>query len=727
MKKPTQQKARAGSARPVATPDRTARPAGVPKTDLLILATILLIGAALRAAFMAETSTTPEFRFPPVDCGYHNYWATAIVTGNWDALPEDAMGRDPEIRSHPYFRPPGYPWFLSLLYRVAGCNTITARSLQMALGLLNVVLMFLLARSTLGRLPALVAAAFMSTYWLFIYFEAQLEEPVLLIFLSLVLMLICRRFADRARTGMSLAAGVLVGLFALARPNILLFAPVLMIWIFHSARKGGARFSRGALLALVCAAGVALPVLPVTIRNRVAAHDSVLISANGGVNLYIGNNGFSAGKFIDDIPDLGHFRTCFDYPTIVANLEGRLGRPLKYSEVSRFYARKATDFIRANPLAAFKLTLRKALLFWAPGEITHNNAVDVDHRFSKVLRLLPGNFPFVLSLALAGAFVLARRARTELQPASARTVVLMALFVLVYYVSFVPFFITSLYRVPITPFLIFAAAYAVSRMAGLLERRAFAPAAGLAGAWLALFTALSIPLLLVSDRDKALNIARWHFAKGVTYTMTGKPDMAISHYQEAIRVDPQHARAHNNLAGLLLRQSDTAGAVSHYQAALQFNAGFEEALAGMGQALAAQGKWAEASASFERALQVNPRMVDARFALANTLAQAGSFDEAVSTYRQVLRERPNMADAHSNLGVVLASQNKIPEAVAEYEEALRLSPNNATTYANLGIAMETAGDAGRAANYYRLALQLDPGNTGVRQRLAALSITTPGK
>lgn len=716
-----QQKPDRPAAKQAAAPPAAPRPAGSRKADLAILAVILLVGGALRAAFLAEMSKTPEFKFPPVDCGYHNYWATAMVTGNWTALPDDAMGRDPQIRSRPYFRPPGYPWFLALLYRVAGCNTVAARSLQMALGLVNVVLMFLLARATLGRAAGLLSAAFMSFYWLFIYFESQLEEPVLLIFLALSIMLVCLRLARRPSPAAALSAGILVGAFALARPNILLFAPVLALWIFAVARNAG-RVPRRALLALLCAAGVALPVLPVTIRNRVAGRDSTLISANGGVNLYIGNNGFSQGQFVDDIPDLGHFRTCFDYPTIVANLEQQFGRPLKYSEVSRFYTRKALDFIGSRPLKAAGLTLRKAALFWSPVEITHNSAVAVEHQFSKVLRSLPGNFAFVLSLALVGAFSLWRRARRgDLPRHAAFTLALMSLFVLVYYASFVPFFVTSLYRVPITPFLLVAAAAAILHLGGLLARRAFAPAAGLAAAWLVLFAGLSAPLLMVTDRDKALNVARWHFAKGVTYTMTGEPEKAIQHYREAIKVDPGHARAHNNLAGLLLQGSDVAGARAHYETALQYNSGFEEALCGMGQTFTAQGRWSDAVPFFQRALAINPRMTDARFALANTLAQAGSFDAAAAAYREVLRERPNIADAHSNLGVVLASQNRYDEAISEYRISLGLNPGNATTYANMGLALEGAGKPGEAAGFYRQAFRLDPNNKGVQQRLSELT------
>src|SRR5262249_61152375 len=87
--------------------------------------------------------------------------------------------------------------------------------------------------------------------------------------------------AGRAPTGRRggmgwAAAGLLNGLTAVVIAPALVLVPVLAI----AARRWVAWF----LL------GVAIAVAPVTLRNWVQGGELVLISFNGGINLYLGNN-----------------------------------------------------------------------------------------------------------------------------------------------------------------------------------------------------------------------------------------------------------------------------------------------------------------------------------------------------------------------------------------------------------------------------------------------------
>ena len=723
MKRLPTERAKAGK-----SADRRGR---VSKWEAGLLAGILVIGAVIRLAYIVEIAREPEFKHPPVDAGYHNYWARALATGDWSQLPPDALGRDPMIGSTPFFRPPGYPYFLAFVFKLTGGSDLAPRIVQACIGLLSCFLLFMLGRAAFSRSLGLVAAALMSIYWVFIYFEGNLQGAVLLVFLALCLMHACLALLNRVSWLRALGTGAILGLYALVRPNILLFAPVLVLWgmwpAIRSARRlGKPAWRRWLLLATGATLGAMITIAPATIRNYVVSKQFVLVSANAGVNLYIGLNEKSQGEFVDNLPDLGRFTTCFDYPTIIQGLEDKTGREMSHTQVSRHFAGLARNYVSKNPRDVVALTLKKAALFWTPREITHNYALRYDKEFSKVLRPLPG-FLLILSLALVGCIILLGDGVIRLRSAvvtrpndrAAPMLLLMSLFVLTYFISFLPFFITSLYRVPITPFLILAAAYAVCRACQVAARRTQATLA-LAAAISFMGLVIGVTMIGLAEEtatERATGLARWHYAKGVCYVLGEQPDKAAAHYRKAIEADPNNSRSHNNLATLLVQRKEYPEAMRHFTAAANLNANLVEARLGLGNLLTTLGRFDDAIVEYKRATHMRPNDVNIRYVIANTLTRKGDFEQAVKEYELVLISWPNSADAHCNLGVVLATLSRFDDAIAHYRTAQRLSPNNALVYSNMGIAFECAGKHGEAIKCYERALTTNPNDTRTRQRL----------
>ena len=102
---------------PVSQPSTTRR-------EWIILACILLVGLALRLAYLQEIRHDPDFCHPALDPQFNDYWARAMVTGDWTP----PIGYpDPMIRTTPHGRPPGYPYFLAFIYLVFGTSYLTPR------------------------------------------------------------------------------------------------------------------------------------------------------------------------------------------------------------------------------------------------------------------------------------------------------------------------------------------------------------------------------------------------------------------------------------------------------------------------------------------------------------------------------------------------------------------------------------------------------------------------
>ncbi|MHC4610925.1 MAG: hypothetical protein ACYS7M_11330, partial [Planctomycetota bacterium] len=77
------------------------------------LGVILLVALLLRCSYLGELVDAPDFSHPIIDAAFHDYWARGLATGDW--TPPDETP-DPQISTSPYFRPPGYPLFLALVY-----------------------------------------------------------------------------------------------------------------------------------------------------------------------------------------------------------------------------------------------------------------------------------------------------------------------------------------------------------------------------------------------------------------------------------------------------------------------------------------------------------------------------------------------------------------------------------------------------------------------------------
>ena len=141
------------------------------------------------------------------------------------------------------------------------------------------------------------------------------------------------------------AAGAAFGLLGLNRPNALAACAIVAL-----AALVADRTRRGAGHAVALAAGVALALSPVAIRNRAVTGEWILVSSHGGLNFLIGNHAEATG---------GYAAPPGVTPTIAGQsadtrrvAEAAAGRPLTDAEVSDHFYREGWRFIRAHPGAA---------------------------------------------------------------------------------------------------------------------------------------------------------------------------------------------------------------------------------------------------------------------------------------------------------------------------------------------------------------------------------------
>ena len=465
-----------------------------------------------------------------------------------------------------------------------------------------------------------------------------------------------------------------------------------------------------------------------TIRNYVVAGDRVLISSNGAINLYIGNNERSDGHSAR-IPELRELTgrqswSWFAYGDIVHGVEEQIGRPLKYSEVSSYFMRKALRYMHDHPVHCLQLAATRALMFWGPIEVSNNKEVRFERRDSAILAHLPG-FPFALASALLGLILLgveARRGRTveprtRAEPAPGRfeTLVLIVVFVAVYSGSFLPFLVAERFRVPVVPFLFIFGGYGVGRLGQWAVARDVRRVVVWTLAGMALYGFAQIRWSSYRP-EKAL----WHMGRGEALGRIGESERAIAEYRAALELLPSFVKGHRALASLLDKHGRDEEALREYRILLDLTPGEPDVHYESGRILAGMGRLPEAEAAYQRTLELDPEFVRAYVNLGELLIRQGRTAQAIEQYRRAIRIDETNSDAHYNLANAFLKQGAFDNAITEYRAVLRLDPDNPKAHVNLGNALAQSGDVDSAIAEFRRALVIDPQTTEALFNLAAM-------
>jgi 4-amino-4-deoxy-L-arabinose transferase-like glycosyltransferase len=355
---------------------------------------IFALALTLRLLHLREIALhDPFFELPTTDARLYHQWAIEIARGDW-------MGEGVFVLA------PLYAYFLGLVYAVFGSGIETAMIANALLGALSCVLVVAVGRRLFDRRVALIASALIAADSTSIFFGGMLATANLVVPFVLLLVLAAQWAHESPSAARWSGVGVVLGFGALAWQALLLFAPYLMVWSVFSGNESPSRRASWAALVL---AGLALVILPVSLRNFAVAGEFALVNTGGGISLYAGNHPNAKGSY-------GMPRR---YPRVVADVpverrqlfaevaEQVSGRKLGPSDVSTFWARETLDYISTRPGQWLRHEVRKFGLFWNAAELWNERSPTAERTFSWVRRLPLISFAVVGPLALLGMGILA--------------------------------------------------------------------------------------------------------------------------------------------------------------------------------------------------------------------------------------------------------------------------------------------------------------------------------
>lgn len=671
-----------------------------------ILSFILLTGLFLRFLYLQSFQHAPDFDSPVLDPQLNDYWARALLTGDWTPPPH---ADNPQIQTTPYGRPPGYPWLLFLMYKCSNGSYLFPRVIQLIVGLFNIFLVFVLAQYLFSDSIGLAAALGMALFWGCPYFEGELNSPTWEVFFSLLMVLSVLKFIKTSRLWLLSISGLCLGLLSLIRPNMVLPGLALLlclVWLLYRSSLNLKKIICSVVLFL----GVAVAVIaPIIIRNWLVSGEFVFISYYGGINAYIGNNPHSTGTS-PTVPDLYEISgvekwNCFNYPSIVRGLSRHLRKPdLGFSGASRYFYGRALSFWKENPWQALCLTIRKSWLFWGPYEISDSKVVHYERMNSWILRRLL-TFSQVLSLALLG-FLLLLIARTKSSEFLHAGVTIVLAFIIGYFLSILPFFVSERYRFPVVPFLLPFAGLAVQTGLVSIYNKRVRLCIGYIVAMVIIYKVITYPLVYYSP-----DLSTWHLHRGIAHAARIRDATAVESFLAAIAVNALNDEAYLQLGYIKAAQGDHEEAVRCYKQALEANPENVYANNNLGYEFYVLGKYSEAEYHFRRALSRQPIFTLALNNLGNVLVRTGRVDEALQCFEYAKRINPNDPFAQYNIGNAYLERGEFAEAIAAYHLAFEAQPFNPNIANNLGLAYAKKGELEEAIQWFNKALQLAPDYT----------------
>lgn len=352
---------------------------------------LLLIGLSVLACAVRLIAVSAFPTVPLADAADYHRLAVALTDGGGYV---SASGVPTA------WRPPGYPIFLFIIYRLFGTSVQAAYFVQAVLGVVTVLLLVALGVLTIGRTEAflggLFAAFYPSLFWLpRVLLSENLSLPLLLASLCLAVLLV-----KTNSRWLALILGVLLGVCVLVRGANLFVAALIALGLALPFLRQAFAWRNYLLCLVLIGLGGLIVVLPWTGRNFLVFRRFVPLATQEGMALYASYwPPVSGAKRIwGNLPGIEDEEVAF-----ASSLSDEV-------ETSRYLQGLVWHRLRAEPSHFFRLWPQKIISTLAPFDwewFPHRAGASRSVNIGYLLVLVP---------ALCGALVLMRHLSWDFWP-----------------------------------------------------------------------------------------------------------------------------------------------------------------------------------------------------------------------------------------------------------------------------------------------------------------------
>lgn len=220
------------------------------------------------------------------------------------------------------------------------------------------------------------------------------------------------------------------------------------------------------------------------------------------------------------------------------------------------------------------------------------------------------------------------------------------------------------------------------------------------------------------------------FFIGLTFQNNGKHEEAITHYDQAIRINPQAFIVYHN-RGLakkdLGRHRET---IADLDEAIRINPQHADAYHNRGAAKGALNRHHDAITDFDEAIRINPQHANAYSNRGLAKFVLNQYHDAIADLDEAIRINPQHANAYNNRGLAKLALKRYRDAIADFDQSIHINPQHANasySYYHKGKAHKAIEDyeEARAALQRALELATQQGNQALAQEVRRLLDALP--
>ena len=321
--------------------------------------------------------------------------------------------------------PPGFPLIISLFYLIFNSNTILIlTSFLIVIGSLCGLISYQISLKLFkNRSAALLAFLFICIQPSFLIHSPQLLSDtfaVMLMGISIIYMLMDYENSNKR---ISIILGVIIGFLVLVRPNYIFMIIIYFLLVTLSNHVMKIKVEKLALFSLT----LILTLTPWLVYTEIMIGEPV-ISTNGGVNFYIGNN---------------------------PNANGRYTEPYGLTGYNDGYD-KGLNYISNNPLSTLSLYLKKLVLLISTPYILPWELPEHHFNYSEIIYSLVLNIGFLITelLGIRGLLLLKQR----------RLLIYFTSLIILINLTLIPFFVDGRLTLPLLLIYTIFGSYYIARV-----------------------------------------------------------------------------------------------------------------------------------------------------------------------------------------------------------------------------------------------------------------------
>ncbi len=583
--------------------------------DQKVLFPIIITALFIRLIFILEIFNTPFVEYLFSDSKIFMDTAISFVSNSF------------LIGNETFLIAPFYPFILAILKLFFGESTFIVYLLQVILSSISIIFIYLTAKNIFNKNIAIISAITALLFDSYIFYSGLILSETIEIFLISIILYLLSDKSKYKNLKLWFTVGVILGVTALVKENILMFGFVFIVFILFSKRLVASLNLSKLKIIGTFISGVSLIILPIFSTNLISSGEVTLISSNGGIHFYFGNNEDANGIYNNS-----------DYLNYKYDDSGQQfmtsssSKKLMESESSLYWYGRAYEDITSQPTEFVMLYFKKIFLFFDTHHFPHSSIIDIDfykENISNLLMLPMVSYGIISLLSLFGLTLYMRDKNRN-------SFILLFLFTFIFTTAF--FFVNLRFKLGITPVLIIFSSFTINQVFSHFKSK------NLKSLYLPLIVVLTFVIVntFIIEKPKLTGYDAYLHLADVAQKKD-RFEEAIYNYNRSILLDDRYGTFLN-----------------------------------LGNTFAKKGDFNNALAAYNEAEKRNSNDYYLHFNKGIVFTQIGNYDKALESYHQSLKLNPEYVSIFRNIGIIYYVSKNYVEATKYFNKFLLVSDDEET-------------------------------------------------